>query len=359
MAGKGIAIIGRIAAGEQLTDGQTVKTKTLYEELCGRFPDFKIICVDTFRYRKRLLYIIWRALCAFVECDHIFVLLSKNGRRFFFPVLMCLNAIFHRRLYHDVIGGALPDEAMESRALCRQLRKFEINWVEFAEMKEQLERAGVQNVEVLPNFKRLHILQEGQLREKWQEPYPFVMFSRVIREKGINEAAKAIKAVNDRFGRLRAVLYIYGPVEDSYQKEFSEILKRYGSCVSYMGCVPFQESVQVLRDCFMLLFPTFYKGEGMPGTILDAFSAGLPVIATDWHFNGNLVRTGDTGYCYDWKKPELLAEYISYAVEHPEEINKMRKNCLAEAAKYTADIVMEQICRRMQAGEKVNEWAET
>lgn len=174
-----------------------------------------------------------------------------------------------------------------------------------------------------------------------------MMFSRVIKEKGMGEAAKAIAKVNSRFGRKRAVLRIYGLIEDVYREEFEKLLDEYQDCVFYGGCIPFDQSVEVLSDSYMLLFPSVYRGEGMPGTILDAFSAGLPVIATDWHFNAELVQNGVTGYCYDWKKPELLEEHILYCMEHPEEVNGMRENCLKEAAKYTPEIVMEKICKRM------------
>ncbi len=344
---KGIAVIGRLAEGTELLDGQTVKTKILRDELRHYFPEKKIICVDVYQYHKRFLIILWNILKAFLECEHIFVLLSRNGRTFLFPVLTGLNQIFHRRLYHDVIGGALPKEAQESPALAKQLCRFEVNWVEFQGMKEELAKAGVTNVEVLPNFKRLNIVSEKEIQQQIEEPLVFVMFSRILKEKGMEEAAEAIRNVNSRFGKQRAVLYIYGPIEPSYGEAFKQLLDDYQDCVNYMGCVSYDESVRVLSGSYMLLFPTVYRGEGMPGTIIDAFSAGLPVIATDWHFNSELVHNGITGYCYDWRKPELLTEWIVYAIEHPEVVYKMRKSCLLEATKYTPDASMKQIRKRI------------
>lgn len=347
MSKKGIAIVGRMAAGVELLDGQTVKTKVLCEELRRRFPDREQVWVDTYEYRKHAVPILRNTLRAFVKCDHIFVLLSRNGRKFFFPLLTGLNRIFRRRLYHDVVGGALPAEAAQSEGLRRQLKQFEVNWVEFEAMKAELEALGISNAEVLPNFKRLNILSPGDLSNHHEAPFVFSMFSRVTKEKGMTAAAEAVAQVNRRAGKTVAMLRIYGPVEASYRAEFQEILDQFSSCVSYLGSIPQEQSVETLRDSFMLLFPSVYPGEGMPGTIIDAFSAGLPVIATDWHFNAELVRSGETGYCYNWTQPELLAEHILHAVSHPEEVNAMRPACLAEAAKYTPEAVMEQICGRM------------
>lgn len=343
----GIAVIGRVAQGAQLLDGQTVKTKVLVEELRRCFPEKDILCVDTYRYSRRFLKILWDTWKAFRRSGHIFVLLSRNGRTFLFPILTGLNKLFRRRLYHDVVGGALPSEAAQRPGLRRQLKRFHVNWVEFQDMKQELEALGIHNVDVLPNFKRLTILSPEALTTDHQEPYLFSMFSRVCKDKGMTAAAEAIGKVNAQFGRMVAKLHIYGSVEEPYRAEFEALLRDHPQDVRYMGCIPQEESVEALRSSFMLLFPSVYPGEGMPGTIIDAFSAGLPVIATDWHFNAQLVRHGQTGYHYDWTKPELLQSWIVHAIDHPQEVDAMRPACLEEASRYAPETVMAQILEKM------------
>ena len=53
-----IAVIGRIAEGTELLDGQTVKTKVLFEEIKKDFPDRNVICIDTYQYKKRIFSIL-------------------------------------------------------------------------------------------------------------------------------------------------------------------------------------------------------------------------------------------------------------------------------------------------------------
>lgn len=352
MAGKGIAIIGRTAEAVNLTDGQTVKTKILRDELLLAYPDRKLIVVDTYQYKKHVFAILKKLFMAFIQCEDIFVMLSRNGRTYLFPIINGLNHIFRRRLYHDVIGGALPEEASNSPFLVAQLNKFDVNWVEFESMKNQLEALGVKNVEVLPNFKRLIPLNETEL-DPWEQPeFVFSTFSRVIQSKGIDTAAMAIAEVNRRYGNRIARLQIYGPVDEEYMEEFEVLLQNHGDCIDYKGCIPYGESVEALRDSYMLLFPSVYHGEGMPGTIIDAFSAGLPVIATDWHFNGELVKNGVTGYCYDWRKPEQLTEYILHAITHPEDVHSMKKHCLRALEPYTVERGMAIIRNRMDGYQK-------
>lgn len=59
--------------------------------------------------------------------------------------------------------------------------------------------------------------------------------------------------------------------------------------------VPFNQSTEVLKNYDALLFPTYYEGEGFAGTIIDAFAAGLPVIASDWKYNSEIIKQGITG----------------------------------------------------------------
>lgn len=343
-----ISIIGRVADGAELLDGQTVKTKVLRDELQAQFPESKIICVDTYHYSRHIFLTLSKTIWAVAASHHVFVLLSRNGRRFLFPVITGVNRIFKRNLYHDVVGGALPGEARKSPALAKQLKKFVVNWVELEDMAKELRSIGVSNVEVLPNFKRLNVMEYSDVPKKSEDPFVFSMFSRIIKEKGIGQAIAAVKEVNAKLNASKVVLRIYGAVGREYEEEFMSLLKDSSDCVRYMGCVPYTESVAALSDSFMLLFPSTYYGEGLPGTIIDAFSAGVPVIATDWHFNEQLVHDQLTGYVYSSREPEKLAERIMYAINHADEVYAMSVNCLEEAKKYTPDVCMKQILSKMR-----------
>ena len=68
------------------------------------------------------------------------------------------------------------------------------------------------------------------------------------------------------------------------------LFRSFPKYVSYGGKVPFDKSVDILKNYFALLFPTYYDGEGFAGTLIDAFSAGVPVIASDWKYNAEIVN---------------------------------------------------------------------
>ena len=59
-------------------------------------------------------------------------------------------------------------------------------------------------------------------------------------------------------------------------------------------------SVDVLKSYFFLLFPTKCPGEGIPGTIIDAYAAGLPVVSSLYPNFAEIIDEGVTGLGYEF-----------------------------------------------------------
>ena len=209
-----------------------------------------------------------------------------------------------------------------------------------------MQKLGVNNAIYLPNFKKLNIITEAELCTEYQEPYKLCTFSRVMKEKGIEDAIDAVRAINVKYGKTVITLDIYGPAEEAYFKHLEEVLAEDSAC-SYCGVVAANESVEALKDYYALLFPTHWKHEGIPGTIIDALSAGVPIIARRWQYCDEMITDGETGLPYDFEKPDLLKNRIEYAISHPKEITAMKKNCLAKASLYSEDYVMKQIAKEL------------
>lgn len=341
-----IGIVGRIS--EELCDGQTVKTRILVHELHKYYPDCKIVIAESSDFKNKPYAVILQMIRCLRECDVVFVLLSRNGIRVLFPLLHLLNKIWKKPLFHDCIGGSLDEVVKLYPSIARYLNKFDVNWVETQHLKDKLDNLGICNVEVLPNFKPLECLSPNDLQLHSTIPFRFCTFSRVNHAKGIGDAVQAVLDINHDVSELRAMLDIYGPIEDGYEVELNRLIKDSNGAVQYKGVVNYSDSICVLKDYFMLLFPTRFFGEGFPGTLIDAFSAGLPVIATDWHCNGEIISDGYTGFLYPTDEPHRLRTLMEEAMQNPEQIFEMGKNCLEEVQKYSADVVMQIICERIQ-----------
>ena len=208
-------------------------------------------------------------------------------------------------------------------------------------MKRKLDEMGFSNVSVMYNFKDIYPLDENELINDHAEPFRFCTFSRVSKEKGIEDAISAVKSLNDEYGKIVATLDIYGHINSDYVEKFEQIKKTLPDYIKYKGVVSSKMSIEAIKGYYMLMFPTYYEGEGFAGTLIDAFSSGLPVIATDWRYNGEIVEDGVTGLVYSYKEKALLKEKIKFACENPSVIQKMRPNCLKESRKYLPEIAIQ------------------
>lgn len=139
-----------------------------------------------------------------------------------------------------------------------------------------------------------------------------------MKEKGIEDAINAVESVNAHFGRTVYTLDIFGQIDVEYKERFSQLEKSFPDYISYGGAIEANKSVETLKSYFALLFPTYYKGEGFAGTLIDAMSAGVPVIASDWKYNPEFVVPGKTGVIIKNCNAERLAEELINIAAAPE-----------------------------------------
>lgn len=347
MKNKKISIIGHFGGNENILDGQTIKTKILYDELKNA-TDWKIKKVDTYYKRKNPLKLINDLIIALLTTNDIIILLSRNGMKLFFPLLSFSAKLFNKRIYHDVIGGNLDIYVQKYPKYKKYLNSFVVNWVETEGLKNKLLKQEINNCEVIPNFKRLNVVDVKN--KEYDEPFRFCIFSRVMKEKGVEIAIEAIETINKEFGENFCALDIFGRIDDSYKESFKKIMDNVTNAISYKGMVPYAESVEVIKDYYALLFPTYWDGEGFPGTIVDAFSAGLPVIATDWNCNGEIVENKINGILYPNDENKNLKESILWLINHKEQLNDIKLNCINSANKYQPDDFIKKIVIKITNG---------
>lgn len=333
---KKICIIGHFGFGQNLLNGQTIKTKIITAETEKNFGSDNVIPLDLAGGVKRIPGLLCKIPKMLKKCDCVVIMPVENGLRFLTPVLDFWNKLFKKKLHYVVIGGWLPDFLSDKKHLVNGLKSFDGIYAETNTMKTALEKQGLSNVYVMPNCKKLTVLSEKDLVYPEKPPYKLCTFSRVMKEKGIEMAVNAVKNVNDELGYTAYSLDIYGQVDENQTEWFENLKAAFPEYIKYGGLVPFDKSVEVLKDYFALLFPTYYAGEGFAGTLIDSFSAGVPVIASDWKYNAEIVN-GNTGYVYPLNKPETLADILKDAASNPSVILDKKLSCLKEVQKYKID----------------------
>ena len=343
----GVTVLGHFGGKKVFNDGQTVKTMMTFNALQKVLPK-RIHRIDTYYLRHNPLLFFFQLFVALCRDKRIVVLLSNKGRRILSPFLFFCSKCFGKIICQNTIAGMLADEAEKSPKFRKYIAGFRANWVEAKVMEQKLHKLGVMNARYVPNFKSIAPVTEIPPISKWEgRPKSFCMFSRVVKEKGIELAVDAVSDINRMAGKTVVTLDIFGPVDDAYKERFEQIMQNSEDFIRYCGFIPAEQSVDTLKNYYMLLFPTLYVTEGMPGTIIDALFSALPVIASDWKFCKEMLEEGKTALIYDFDRPELLETKILFAIYHPDIIQNMRSDCLKEAEKYKEEHIVPVLLKDM------------
>lgn len=334
---KKVAIIGYLGDGGICSDGQGVKTTIIKNELIDIFGSSQVKVVNTYNWKKNLLKLILNCIVSVITCKNIVFLTDENGIKVFPKFFIALNKAFKRKIHYYVVGGWLSGYINEKPKVKRSISKLDAVYVELKSMENSLKDQGLKNVYYVNKFRRLTPITKNQLTFFKKPPYKLCTFSRVLKEKGIEEAIEAVNNINNKYKKTIFELDIYGSIDDSYKIPFRKILKGQNRSIVYRGIVDFEKSTETLKQYFALLFPTYYKSEGYPNTFVDAFSAGLPVIATDFKYNAEIINSGRDGLIYDPKELKALTNVLTSIYRNPNTINKMKINALERCPEFSPE----------------------
>lgn len=344
---KKVCVVGHFGIGKKLLNGQTIKTKILTKELVRNYGNENVITIDTHGGIKSIFRIFFKVACALRKCSNIIILPAHNGIRII-PYIICFwNFFYRRRVHYDVVGGWLPSVLERNPRLIRMFSHYVGIYVEVETMKRKLNELGLKNVYVIPNCKDLKIIPINELFTPPKVPIKLCTFSRVMREKGIEEAIQVVDAMNKECGFDKYELDIYGQIDANQTEWFDNLKASFSNQIRYCGVVDYDKSTEVLRYYHMMLFPTFYNGEGFAGTLIDAMAAGLPVVASDWKYNSEIIIDGYNGRIFEIHNKEALKKILCSIDFSSEEYMTMRKNCIISAKNYLPHVALKPLLERM------------
>ncbi|RXK87342.1 glycosyltransferase [Filimonas effusa] len=149
---------------------------------------------------------------------------------------------------------------------------------------------------IKPNFVEKVISIDSHSRDEY-----FLFIGRLSQEKGID-------LLLDAFERTNARLLIAGdgPLKDLVVSYCSSRQN-----IEYLGPLGKEEVLGAMRRCSALIFPSIWF-EGMPMTILEAFSTGTPVIASKLGAMESMIQHGQNGLLFEYGSATALWEVLNY-----------------------------------------------
>ena len=336
-----IGIWGQFGDGiHKIADGQAVRTTIMTKELKMRYGEENIGVVNTNNWKRHPFAFFWKTTRLFFNSERVAILPADGGFKVIVPLYDFLCKLKKRDIYYIIIGGFLPALLEKHPKYLKMLKKHKAMFAQTENIKADLEKLGLDNVHILSNPKRLNTRREEDLVLNENKELSLCILSRVSEDKGIEDAINAVKLFNERRGEKLLNLDIFGLIAPNYKERFEQVLEENRGLVEYKGIADYDKTVEALSPYFALLFPTYYYGEGFPGTMIDCFNAGIPVIATDWLYNKDVIEHEKNGLLVPIKSPEAICDAIEKLYNDRAFALEIAKNNLKEVEKYHPDKVM-------------------
>lgn len=135
----------------------------------------------------------------------------------------------------------------------------------------------------------------------------FLFIGRFVSEKGIKVLLGAFSKVP-----FKLLIYGYGPLE----QEVNNSARLHPNIIN-LGSLPHDKLSEELRNCTALVFPSIWY-EGMPLTLLHAFSTGTPVIASNIGAMSTMIEDQRNGLHFKTGDAADLAQKLEQWSKLPE-----------------------------------------
>ena len=157
----------------------------------------------------------------------------------------------------------------------------------------------------------------------------FMMISRFIKYKGIENYIYLAKYIKDRYQNIDFILV--GKKQKNFSLEKKIIDKK--KLKKYIKLVNWQKKTNKLfSKCSVFVLPS--KREGMSRSILEAMSSGKPIITTNVPGCKETVKNNVNGFTVNYDDNISLCNVAEKFVIKPELIKKFGKNSRKIAVKY-------------------------
>lgn len=325
-----LLFIGPIERWKQPTNGESAKNQILLRRLFQLYD--KVTVVDTQNWRRDPICML-KLVAGLVFCRNTSVIISACDEAAYKLITILKKTRLQKRVCYVVIGGGLSECIREKNLTPDNYKYLNKVIVEGESMKTQLNALGISNVKVVPNLKPNYVFSSSPVRTV--KPIKFVFLSRIEETKGCTLITNCVKRLNKAGRGEEFEVSFYGRVAPEYEKEFMQINDNVEN-IHYRGLLDLssKEGYQELRNNDVFLFPTYYFNEGFPGAIVDAFIAGLPIVATRWHLNTEIVEDGKTGFIIDPQNEEALYKIMNEILDNPEILRDLANNSREESYKY-------------------------
>jgi glycosyltransferase involved in cell wall biosynthesis len=331
-----VLVLGYFGYSNNQLDGQTIKTRNIYELLLLKIGDkvnIDIFDTQKFKYSKLSFFkLLWKIL----KCNRLVYLPAHNNLKYLFPIIYVLCWLKRSEILYFVVGGWLVEYLKTKRLHVILLSKIRAILAESSNLSNSLKvQYHFQNVLTFPNF-RIHSFTPTFVQNA--DLFRIVFMARINRMKGIDYVFHlANYFANASYCERPVIIDFYGPIEKKDEVYFYSQINKYEN-ISYRGVLQPEKIYETLNGYDLMVFPTRYFTEGFPGTVLDAYISGLPIVATHWKHAADFIIHEKTGFIVPFEKSE--EDFINAVIKIYQDYDlliKMKHNAYKESLEYSSE----------------------
>lgn len=346
---KKIIIIGNFGYYDNDLNGQTMRTRTIYKSLAVHNDKFKTVVFDTSQFMQYSLgkktLVLFKLFINLLLASKAIIMPGQKSIRKILWLLYVMNTVFLKKFFVITIGGWLNDYIEKNTFIFKYLKRAEFIFVQTPSLKEELKKKGLKQTVYFPNY-RIYNKNDIPVQKKGYSLKNIVMYSRVTKSKGIIDGITAVNSYNKTDNNIPLNLDIFGPIDKEFKDELYDILK-YSENITYKGILQPDLVRRKLSRYDLLIFPTYYEGEGHPGTLIDSFFAYLPSITSKWKYNEDLVVDRYNGLLVNPKAPDEILEKLLILRDNPILLKEYSYNCRETSEQYQGDIISNILISRL------------
>lgn len=313
--------------------GVAVKDKLIYETVFRELGTEMIDLVECKRSPVKLPGIFLKIIQGMIQKKKIIIGVGTPERR---KILLQMQDFFGgkkglRNVHLLGMGGRMHEVDTQDAKMRKLMRQVGSIWLEADEMIAAMKKLDINNTHLFPNCR----VDDYSLppTNHGTEKLKLVYFSRICSEKGVDIIINAADYLP-----TSCTLDFYGEISKEYKEIFCNFLK-YHHEITYHGVfdATSRNVYQELNQYDVMLLPSRWKGEGVPGALVESKMAGITAIVSDWNFNKEIVIDGIEGIVLKELQTDSLVQEIKRLNSNPDLLMDLKQGAYKSRYRYNIE----------------------
>ncbi|MET2986562.1 glycosyltransferase family 4 protein [Aureibaculum conchae] len=277
----------------------------IFTEKVGKFSFTKIISqLINYFY----LYKIIKVDIVYLTIGQTFYGVLKYAPFIYFAKLLNKKVIVHihgnyLKTQYDLLSG------LKKKIFYNILKKADKGIVLSEKLKDNLTPfLPNQKISILNNYVDNYLLENTNenIFNKYKDELRIVYLSNLMTEKGVFDLLNALEILQQR--KIKFTAQFAGNIANNTKDEILNRISKIKNC-DYLGVVKGENKKKLLLESNVFVFPTYYKMEGQPISLLEAMATGNLILTTN-HAGISDFFSDKNGFYIKKNSPEDIADKL-------------------------------------------------